>query len=53
MNVVPLASLSYDSARNCRILSDGIAKEIPAVTFNVLIPITSPSYRKKDDQVCS
>lgn len=27
------------------ILSDGIAKEMPAATFRVLIPITSPSYR--------
>ncbi len=40
----PLACLSWDSARNCRILSEGIAKDIPAVTFSVLIPITSPSY---------
>lgn len=41
----PLACLSWDSAKNCRILSEGIAKDIPAVTFRVLIPITSPSYR--------
>lgn len=41
----PLACLSCDSARNCRILSEGMAKEIPAVTFSVLMPITSPSCR--------
>lgn len=41
----PLACLSWDSARNCRILSEGMAKEIPAVTFSVLIPITSPSCK--------
>lgn len=39
----PLACLSCDSARNCLILSEGMAKEIPAVTFRVLMPITSPS----------
>lgn len=42
-SIEPLACLSCDSARNCLILSEGMAKEIPAVTFSVLIPITSPS----------
>lgn len=41
--LIPLDCLSYDSARNCRILSEGMAKEMPAVTFSVLIPMTSPS----------
>lgn len=39
----PLACRSCDSVRNFLILSDGMAKEIPAVTFRVLMPITSPS----------
>lgn len=43
----PLDCLSWDSARNCRILSEGIAKDIPAVTFSVLMPITSPSYSNR------
>lgn len=43
----PLACLSYDSVRNSLILSDGMAKEIPAVTFRVFIPITSPSCRSQ------
>lgn len=43
----PLACLSWDSARNCWILSEGMAKDIPAVTFSVLIPITSPSYSNR------
>lgn len=46
-STVPLACLSWDSVRNFLILSDGIANEIPAVTFNVLIPMTSPSWRNK------
>lgn len=33
-----------ESLRKRVILSDGIAKEIPAATFRVLIPITSPSF---------
>lgn len=39
----PLACRSWDSVRNFLILSDGIAKAMPAVTFRVLMPITSPS----------
>lgn len=46
-STIPFDCLSWDSVKNFLILSDGIAKEIPAVTFNVLIPITSPSWRNK------
>ncbi len=49
----PLACLSWDSARNCWILSEGIAKDIPAVTFSVLMPITSPSYSNRHKNVNS
>lgn len=42
----PFICRSYDSARNCRILSDGIANDIPAVTFSVLMPMTSPSLKQ-------
>lgn len=44
---LPLAWRSWDSVRNFLILSDGIAKEIPAVTFRVFIPITSPSCKAR------
>lgn len=43
----PLLCLDWDSVRKRLILSEGIAKEIPAVTFRVLMPITSPSWKKK------
>lgn len=43
LQTLPLLCLSCDSVRNWVIRSEGIAKEIPAVTFKVLIPITSPS----------
>lgn len=41
----PVRCLWKESPRKRVILSDGIAKEIPAATFRVLIPITSPSCR--------
>lgn len=39
----PLLCLSRESLRKRVILSEGIANEIPAATFRVLMPITSPS----------
>lgn len=42
----PLLCLASDSVRKRLILSEGMAKEIPAVTFRVLMPITSPSWKK-------
>lgn len=41
---LPFNWRSWNSARNCLIRSEGIAKEIPAVTFSVFMPITSPSW---------
>lgn len=42
--LLPLYCLSWALSRNRLIRSDGMAKEIPAVTFSVFIPITSPSW---------
>lgn len=42
---LPFNWRSWNSAKNCRIRSDGIAKEMPAVTFSVFMPITSPSWQ--------
>lgn len=40
---VPLLCFPNESFKKRVILSEGMAKEIPAATFRVLIPITSPS----------
>ena len=44
---LPFNWRSWNSAKNCRMRSEGIAKEIPAVTFNVFMPITSPSCQRR------
>lgn len=40
---LPLTCLSWNSVRNCTMRSEGMAKEMPAVTLRVLMPMTSPS----------
>ena len=44
---LPFSWRSWNSAKNCRMRSEGIAKEIPAVTFSVFMPITSPSCQRR------
>lgn len=41
--LTPLMCLSWNSERKRVMRSDGMAKEMPAVTFRVLMPMTSPS----------
>ena len=44
---LPFSWRSWNSAKNCRMRSEGIAKEIPAVTFSVFMPITLPSCQRR------
>ena len=39
-----MTCLSWNSVRNCMMRSEGMAKEMPAVTLRVLMPMTSPSW---------
>lgn len=41
---VPLLVLSWNSERKRVMRSEGMAKEMPAATLSVLMPITSPSW---------
>lgn len=43
-SAVPLTCLSWNSARKRVMRSEGMAKEIPAATLSVLMPMTSPSW---------
>lgn len=47
---VPLFCFPSESFKKRVILSEGMAKEIPAATFSVLIPITSPSLQDRNQK---
>lgn len=43
-SAAPLTCLSWNSVRKRVMRSEGMAKEMPAATFSVLMPMTSPSW---------
>lgn len=53
LRLSPLLYLVCDSVRKWLILSEGMAKEIPAVTFRVLMPMTSPSCKTMHLKYCA
>lgn len=44
--LLPLPCLSWNSVRKRAMRSEGMAKEMPAATLSVLMPMTSPSWRE-------
>lgn len=44
LGALPLTCLSWNSVRKRAMRSEGMAKEMPAATLSVLMPMTSPSW---------
>lgn len=44
---LPFTCLFWNSERKRVMRSDGMAKEMPAATLSVLMPMTSPSWAKR------